>query len=159
MRFYWRLRRKFLPFPVLFVVSTRCLFHSLYEELVELEIKISSADQRIERALQENAEYQRIGAVEGIGPVTATAVVAASSDGHAFRNGRQFAAWVGLYRDSTPAEAKQNCRESPNAAIPYLRTLLVHGARSVVYRATAKSDSRSRHKLRRDQAHCMPQPA
>ena len=48
-------------------MSTRCLFHSLYEELVELETKISSADQRIERA-------------------------------HAFRNGRQFAAWLGLVR-------------------------------------------------------------
>ncbi len=49
-------------------ISTRHLFHSLYEELVELETKIASADQRIERAFRENAECQRIGAVEGIGP-------------------------------------------------------------------------------------------
>ena len=55
-------------------MSARRLFHSLYEELVELETKISCADQRIERAFRENAECQRIGAVEGIGPVTATAV-------------------------------------------------------------------------------------
>lgn len=77
-------------------IFTRHLFHSLYEELVELEAKIGSADQRIERAFRENAECRRIAAVEGIGPVTATAVVAAISDGHAFRNGRQFAAWLGL---------------------------------------------------------------
>ena len=82
-------------------IPTRHLFHSLYEELVELEAKIGSADQRIERAFRENEECQRIGAVEGIGPVTATAIVAAISDGHAFRNGRQFAAWVGVWcRDS-----------------------------------------------------------
>ena len=100
-------------------IPTRHLFHSLYEELVELEAKIGSADQRIERAFRENEECQRIGAVEGIGPVTATAIVAAISDGHAFRNGRQFAAWVGVWcRDSIPAEAKQNCWVSANAVIP-----------------------------------------
>lgn len=101
-------------------IPTRHLFHSLYEELVKLEAKIGSADQRIERAFQENEECQRIGAVEGIGPVTATAIVAAISDGHAFRNGRQVAAWVvGVWcRDSIPAEAKQNCWVSANAVIP-----------------------------------------
>jgi len=120
------------------------LFHSLYEELVELETKISSADQRIERAFRENAECQRIGAVEGIGPVTATAVVAAISDGHAFRNGRQFAAWVGLVPRQHSSGGKTQLLGISKRGDPYLRTLLVHGARSVVYRAKTKSDCRSR---------------
>jgi transposase len=47
---------------------------------------------------------QRIAAVEGVGPVTATEVVAAISDRRAFRNGRQFAAWLGLVPRHTPAE-------------------------------------------------------
>lgn len=125
-------------------ISTRHLFHSLYEELVELETKISSADQRIERAFRENAECQRIGAVEGIGPVTATAVVAAISDGHAFRNGRQFAAWLGLVPRQHSSGGKTKLLGISKRGDPYLRTLLVHGARSVVYRAKTKVDCRSR---------------
>jgi len=125
-------------------ISTRHLFHSLYEELVELEAKIGSADQRIERAFRENAECRRIAAVEGIGPVTATAVVAAISDGHAFRNGRQFAAWLGLVPRQHSSGGKTQLLGISKRGDPYLRTLLVHGARSVVYRAKAKTDYRSR---------------
>lgn len=123
-------------------MSARCLFHSLYEELVELETKISSADQRIERAFRENGECQRIAAVEGIGPVTATAVVAAISDGHAFRNGRQFAAWLGLVPRQHSSGGKPRLLGISKHGDPYLRTLLVHGARSVVYRAKIKTDCR-----------------
>ena len=124
--------------------STRRLFHSLYEKLAELETKITSADERIERAFRENAECQRIAAVEGIGPVTATAVVAAISDGHAFRNGRQFAAWLGLVPRQYSSGGKPRLLGISKRGDPYLRTLLLHGARSVVYRAKAKTDCRSR---------------
>jgi transposase len=125
-------------------MSARCLFHSLYEELVELETKIASADERIERAFRENTECQRIAAVEGIGPVTATAVVAAISDGRAFQNGRQFAAWLGLVPRQHSSGGKPRLLGISKRGDPYLRTLLVHGARSVVYRAKAKTDCRSR---------------
>jgi transposase len=88
---------------------------------VELEMKITSADQRIERAFRENAECKRIAAVEGIGPVTATAVVAAISDGHAVRNGRQFAAWLGLVprqHSNGGKSVSPDCWASTSAAIP-----------------------------------------
>lgn len=49
-------------------------------------------DERIQRVFKNNEQCQRIAAVEGIGPLTATALVAAVSDGKVFRNGRQFAA-------------------------------------------------------------------
>jgi transposase len=125
-------------------ISARCLFHSLYEELIELETRIASADQRIERAFRENSECQRIAAVEGVGPVTATAIVAALSDGKAFRNGRQFAAWLGLVPRQHSSGGKARLLGISKRGDPYLRTLLVHGARSVVYRAKAKTDRRSR---------------
>src|ERR1035437_5850830 len=120
-------------------IPTPPLFHSLYEELVKLEAKIGSADQRIERAFQKNEECQRIGAVEGIGPVTATAIVAAISDGHAFRNGRQFAAGGGggLVPRQHSSGGKTKLLGISKRGDPYLRTLLVHRARSVVYRAKA----------------------
>ena len=76
--------------------------------------------------------------------MTATAVVAAISDGHAFRNGRQFAAWLGLVPRQHSSGGKSRLLGISKRGDPYLRTLLVHGARSVVYRAKAKTDCRSR---------------
>jgi transposase len=53
-------------------------------------------EQRIQRAFQSSEACQKIADVEGVGPVIATAIVAAIADGKAFRNGRQLAAWLGL---------------------------------------------------------------
>ena len=75
---------------------SRDLFCSLYEELVQLGEKIADADSRIKVAFQSNPHCRRIATVEGVGPLIATAVVAAISNGHAFDNGRQLSAWLGL---------------------------------------------------------------
>ena len=76
---------------------TRRLLASLYDELVELDRKIAVIEQQVSGPAHKASESsQRIAAVEGIGPLTATALVAALSDGKAFQNGRQFAAWLGL---------------------------------------------------------------
>lgn len=121
----------------------RGLFGSLYEELTELEEKIEAADRQIQLAFQANEDCQRIGAVEGIGPLTATAIVAAISDGRAFANGRQFAAWLGLVPRQNSSGGKTRLMGISKRGDPYLRTLLIHGARSVVYRAKNKADKRS----------------
>lgn len=96
----------------------RELFRSLYEELVELDEKIAAADDRIQVAFQSTPNCQRIAAVEGVGPLIATAVVAAISNGHAFENGRQFSAWLGLVPRQTPAAARVGFWESASAATP-----------------------------------------
>ena len=121
----------------------RRLFNSLYEELTELEQKIEAADQQIQIAFQGNEDCRRIAAVEGIGPVTATAIVAAVSNGQAFENGRQFAAWLGLVPRQNSSGGKTRLMGISKRGDPYLRTLLIHGARSVVYRAKNKIDKRS----------------
>jgi len=74
----------------------RELFHSLYEELVQLDVRIDAADHQIQIAFENNPDCQRIAAVEGVGPLIVTAIIAAISNGHAFENGRQFSAWLGL---------------------------------------------------------------
>lgn len=122
----------------------RELFLSLYEELCALDRRIQAAEERVQRVFREQEACQRIAAVEGVGPMVATAVVAAIADGRAFRNGRQFAAWVGLVPRQYSSGDKQRLGGISKRGDPYLRMLLVHGARSVVYRATAKTDSRSR---------------
>jgi transposase len=121
----------------------RELFQSLYQELAELDVKITDADARIQIAFQNHPDCRRIAAVEGVGPLIATAVVAAISNGHAFATSRQFSAWLGLVPRQNSSGGKSRLLGISKPGDPYLRTLLIHGARSVVYRAKAKTDQRS----------------
>lgn len=73
----------------------------------------------------------------------ATAVVAAAGDGRNFKNGRQFAAWLGLVPNQYSSGDRRKLLSITKRGDRYLRTLLVHGARSVVRRSDNKSDSRS----------------
>ncbi len=122
---------------------SRRLFASLYDELLSLEEKIQAIDEQIWAVYQASEPCQRIAAVEGIGPLIATALVAAMSDGKTFRNGRQFAAWLGLAPGQHSSGGKARLLGISKRGDPYLRTLLIHGARSVVYRASRKTDRRS----------------
>lgn len=123
---------------------SRRLFASLYEELLSLEEKIGVLDEQIESVYRASEPCQRVGAVEGIGPLTATALVAAMSDGKAFKNGRQFAAWLGLVPRQDSSGEKTRLLGISKRGDTYLRTLLIHGARAVVCRASRKTDPRSR---------------
>ncbi len=122
----------------------RELFAGLYEELCVIDTRIQAMEQRIQDSFDANGLCQKIAQVEGIGPVTATAVVGAIGDGRAFRNGRQFAAWLGLVPRQHSSGDKQRLLGITKRGDPYLRMLLVHGARSVVYRAAGKEDARNR---------------
>lgn len=122
----------------------RSLFRSLYEELIELEKKVEATDIQIDRIFRDDPDCQRVAAVEGIGPVTATAVVAAIGQGRSFQNGRQFAAWLGLVPRQYSSGGKSKLMGISKRGDPYLRTLLVHGARSIVYHSKSKTDQRSR---------------
>ncbi len=123
---------------------SRRLFASLYDELLDLEDKIEAIERQVRTVYEASEPCQRVAAVEGIGPVTATALIAAMSDGKAFKNGRQFAAWLGLVPRQHSSGGKTRLFGISKRGDTYLRTLLIHGARSVVYRASHKTDSRSR---------------
>lgn len=123
---------------------TRRLVASLYDELLELDRKLAAIEEQVRAAHRASEPSQRIAEVEGIGPLTATALVAALSDGKAFQNGRQFAAWLGLVPRQHSSGGKPRLFGISKRGDAYLRTLLIHGARSVVYRAAAKEDQRSR---------------
>jgi transposase len=68
----------------------------------------------------------------GIGPLTATALIAAIGNGAAFRKGREFAAWVGLVPREHSTGGKQKLLGISKRGNCYLRTLFVHGARAVL---------------------------
>ncbi len=120
------------------------LLAGLYDELCQLDQRIQALEQRIRTSFDNNDLCQRISEVEGVGPVIATAIVAAICDGRMFRNGRQFAAWLGLVPRQHSSGDKQRLLGITKRGDPYLRMLLIHGARSVVYRCGAKTDNRSR---------------
>ena len=121
----------------------RRLLASLYNELVDLDSKVEQIEKELRAVYAASEPCQRIAAVEGIGLLTATAIVAAMSDGKVFQNGRQFAAWLGLVPKQHSSGGRPRLLGISKRGDPYLRTLLIHGARSVVYRACRKKDVRS----------------
>ena len=128
----------------LLTTFSRELFAALYEELCALDERIQAMEVRIQRVFSANDRCQRIAAIEGVGPLTATAIVAAVADAGVFRNGRQLAAWLGLVPRQHSSGDKQRLLGITKRGDPYLRRLLIHGARSVVFRAGGKEDRRSK---------------
>jgi len=104
----------------------------LRERLLELDRRIAEYDHRMEQLATQNEAARRLMQVEGVGPVTATAIVATIGDGHAFQHGRQFAAWVGLVPKQHSTGGKTNLGRITKHGNVYLRTLLIHGARAVL---------------------------
>src|SRR5437016_11038962 len=74
----------------------RDTFSELSEQLVELEQRITKVNQRLDRLFNTHPVCRKLAAVPGIGPLTATALLAAISRPHVFQNGRHLAAWLGL---------------------------------------------------------------
>ena len=71
-------------------------FDALYARLRELHQQILSYDRKIKAHLKRDPRAAKIAALNGVGPLTASAIVAAIGNAHDFNNGRQFAAWLGL---------------------------------------------------------------
>ena len=72
----------------------RSLMRELQAEMAEIDDRIATYDRRIREIFRASEQCQRLGKIEGIGPVTATALIAAVGDRTCFKNGRQFAAWL-----------------------------------------------------------------
>lgn len=122
----------------------RELFLGLYERLVDLDKRMAEHEAKISEVFATHPLCQRLAKVEGIGPLTATAMVAGVADPTAFKNGRQLAAWLGLVPRQHSSGGKTVLLGISKRGDRYLRTLLVHGARAVLYRVEGKEDARSR---------------
>lgn len=121
----------------------RDLVRDIREELAEVDHRVASYTRRIRDLFQANEMCQRIGKIEGIGPITATALVAAVGDRTCFKNGRQFAAWLGLVPKQRSSGGKTRLFGISKRGDRYLRTLMIHGARAVLGKAGGKTDPRS----------------
>lgn len=122
----------------------RQLLAGLMNALRSLDERIGVYDKDIRQAYAASDVCQRIGALEGIGAQTATAIVATYGDGRQFQDGRQFSACVGLVPRQHTTGDKPRLLGISKRGDKYIRTLLIHGARSVVNRIEGKTDRRSR---------------
>jgi len=115
----------------------------LLSELHRLDERIAQYDRHLAQIAREDARARRLMQLPGIGATTATAVVAMIGNGHEFKCGRQFAAWLGLTPGQYSSGGKTRLGRITKAGDSYLRSLLILGARSVLALAKGRSDALS----------------
>ena len=110
----------------------RVLLAQLQIELEQLIARAEDIDAVIQKTAQENEACQRLTEIPGVGPVTATALIAAVGNGSTFQKGRNPAAWMGIVPGEYSTGGKQKLLGISKRGNKYLRTLFIQGARSVV---------------------------
>lgn len=116
----------------------------LLSHLHALDLRISEYDAHVKLNAQADERARRLMSTPGIGPTTASALVASIGNAHDFKNGRQLAAWLGLVPSQYSTGGKPRLGSITKAGDAYLRTLLILGARSVLANAPGKTDRISR---------------
>jgi transposase len=135
---------KELP-PALLEAQSRLpamLIDSLDEQvrrISQLEADIATIERRLSQQLRESPACQAVAEIPGVGLLTATAVVASMGSPSSFKNAREFAAWIGLVPKQTGTGGRVRQLGISKRGDAYLRTLLMHGARSVVCSNKAKA--------------------
>jgi transposase len=120
--------------------SFRLLIDSLMDHLKVLDKQVDELDVKIKEWHRESEVSRKLEKIPGIGPVTASALIATIGDAKNFDNGRQMAAWLGLVPKQHSSGGKNTLLGISKRGDTYLRTLLIHGARAVIYAAQRKKD-------------------
>lgn len=121
----------------------RRLLSGIWEDLRVLDERIAELDQEIQLLARDSAVAQRLLQLRGVGPITATALVAALGDGMAFRKGRDFAVSLGLTPKQHSSGGKAQMLGISKRGDSYLRQLMVHGARAAVRTSGHHNDALS----------------
>jgi transposase len=116
------------PIPALL----RSALHEQIEQVRALSEQIKTLERQIGAWQRRAEDCQRIAAIPGVGVLTATAAVAAIGDARTFRSGREFAAFVGLVPRQPGTGGRVRLLGISKRGDRYLRTLLIHGARTVL---------------------------
>jgi len=123
--------------------SALATFRELKEQLDDTEQRIQAYERKLNQAAKSEVA-QKLMEVPGIGPITATAVMASVADPHHFRSGRDFAANLGLVPREHSSGGKQRLYGITRKGDSHLHTLLIHGARSALRSAGDKTDRQLR---------------
>lgn len=119
------------------------LIDEQYSMLLIYDEKVAMLDIKIGELVKNNKNCERLQAIEGIGPITALAIVALVGDGKSFKNGRHFSAYLGLVPRQHSSGQRECLLGISKRGDRYLRELLIHGGRSVVRTCSKKTDKRS----------------
>jgi transposase len=115
----------------------------LYERMVALDQKALAYERKIGVLARQSEAAKRLMEIEGVGPITATAVIASVGDAKLFRSGREFAAWLGLTPRQHSSGGKSRLGSITKRGDVRLRTLLIHGTRSAMRSVAGKTDRKS----------------
>ncbi|MDZ5454588.1 transposase [Labrys sedimenti] len=107
----------------------RSMLAQLYAVFLALDKQIAWFDREIEKVFRSSETCRRLSKIRGVGPKTATAIVAAVGNGAEFTNGRHLAAWMGLVPRQHSSGNRQRLYGISKRGDRHLRTLLIHGAR------------------------------
>jgi transposase len=117
----------------------RQLIERLTVNLIEMDRQVNELEKQIQQWHRENEASQRLAEIPGMGPITASAIVATVGDAREFKNGRQLAAWLGLVPRQYSSGGKATLLGISKRGDVYLRSLLIHGARAVIRYAEQKA--------------------
>ena len=118
----------------------RRLLNGLWGDLLALDARVGELDREIALIAQSDPVAKRLQQLRGVGPIIATALVAAVGNGEQFANGRQMSAAFGLTPRQHSSGGKERVLGISKRGNAYLRTVLIHGARSVIRTAKGKDD-------------------
>lgn len=123
--------------------ASREIFSLLYNQFKRLDKPVKLYDKKLKQQAFQDPRCQALLAIEGVGEITATAVVATIGSGHEFKNGREVSAWLGLVPKQHSSGGKNRLSGISKRGDGYVRKLLIHGGRSVVKTCDKKPDKRS----------------
>lgn len=112
----------------------------LYHNINELTQQITQVDAELNELVCDKDEYQRLLSVPGVGPIIAATVIASVNDINTFKNGRQFASWIGLTPSLYASGDTSRLGKISKRGNKSLRKLLIHGARTVLNWCDKKDD-------------------
>lgn len=118
----------------------RLVLQRAQQHWYELDEQVSWCDQRIGAHNKDDEQVQRASKLQGVGPITASALVATLGDFKQFRNGAQFGAWLGLTPKQSSSGGKASLGGITKRGDMYLRMLLIQAARSAVLSAHKRAD-------------------
>jgi len=116
------------------------MFGEMAERLKLLDRRIRQYDLKVESVFSHDERCQHLAKVEDVGPLGATALVAAVGNAYEFKNGRELRAWLGLVPRQHSSGGRNVLLGISKRSDRYLRTLLIHGARSAVRLVERRKD-------------------
>lgn len=115
----------------------------MLDDIHHINQRVDALDKQIHAFVKANDTANRLMTISGIGPITASALVATTGDPHLFKNSRQFTAWLGLVPKQFSSGGKNRLGGITKSGDGYLRKLLIQGARAVLFRSGTHTDQRS----------------